>query len=144
MYSDYTSASNDWYQKTIVVVHNYLNNRLADIQLGRLRFWAYTRNLIGPSPATICRHCQQVYDPVCYLLNCPAYPKHRIILKGHLRPDDYQLPDHHRAASLIRKSTFLPDTITRSDRPYGLVSKNVGLSYPWFGRPEVRIPAVTL
>ena len=43
-----------------------------------------------------------------YLLNCSAYPKHRRILKGHLRPEDYKLPDRHLAALLIRKSTFLP------------------------------------
>ncbi|KAK2165695.1 hypothetical protein LSH36_46g03012 [Paralvinella palmiformis] len=66
----------------------------------------------GPSPQTLCRHCQQVYDPVHYLLNCPAYPKNRRSLKGHLRPEDHKLPDRHLAALLIRKSTFLPDIIT--------------------------------
>ena len=110
--TDYTSASKDWYQKTTVVGHNILNNRLADTQPRRLRFWAYTRNFTGPSPETLCRHCQQVYDPVHYLLNCPAYPKHRRSLKGHLRPEDHKLPDRHLAALLIRKSTFLPDIIT--------------------------------
>jgi len=83
-----------------------------DIQLGRLRFWTYKRNFTGPSPATICRHCQQVYEPLHYLLNCPAYPKHRTILKGHLRAEYYQHPDHHLAALLTRKLTFLPDIIT--------------------------------
>jgi len=56
------------------------------------------------------------------------------MLKGHLRPEDYKLPDHHLAALLIRKSTFLPDSITpllqKSDRPCGLVDKSVGLPYP--------------
>ena len=112
IYTDYTSASKDWYQKTTVVGHNILNNRLVDTQLRRLRFWVYTRNFTGPSPETLCRHCQQVYDPVHYLLNCPAYPKHRRSLKGHLRPEDHKLPDRHLAALLIRKSTFLPDIIT--------------------------------
>ncbi|KAK2153796.1 hypothetical protein LSH36_285g00009 [Paralvinella palmiformis] len=108
----YTSASKDWYQKTTVVGHNIIDNRLADTQLRRLRFWTYTRNFTGPSPLTLYRHCQQVYDPVHYLLNCPAYPKHRRILKSHLRPEYYKLPDRHLAALLIRKSTFLPDIIT--------------------------------
>ncbi|KAK2145581.1 hypothetical protein LSH36_670g00039 [Paralvinella palmiformis] len=112
IYTDYTSASKDWYQKTTVVGHNILNNRLADSQLRRLRFWAYTRNFTGASPLTLCRHCQQVYDPIHYLLSCPAYPKQRRILKGHLRPEDYKLPDRHLVALLKRKSTFLPDFIT--------------------------------
>ena len=86
--------------------------RLVDTQLRRLRFWTYTRNLTGPSPLTLCRHCQQVYDPVHYLLNCPTYPKHRRILKVHLRPEDYKMPDHYLAALIIRKSTFLSDIIT--------------------------------
>ena len=113
IYTDYTSASKDWYQKITVVGHNILNNRLADIQLRRLRFWAYTRNFTGLSPLTLCRHCQQVYDMVHYLLNCQAYPKHhRIIVKGHRRPEDHKRPDGHLVALLIRKSTFLPDMLT--------------------------------
>ena len=36
IYTDYTSASKDWYQKTTVVGHNILNNRLADTQPRRL------------------------------------------------------------------------------------------------------------
>jgi len=48
MYSDYTSVAKDCYQKTTVVGHNYLKNRLADIQLRILRFWTYTLNFTGP------------------------------------------------------------------------------------------------
>ncbi|KAK2151522.1 hypothetical protein LSH36_361g08013 [Paralvinella palmiformis] len=68
----------------------------------------------------------------------PTYPKHRRILKGHFLPEDYKLPDHHLAALIIRKSTFLPDTITpllqkdthtnnedRSNPLYGLVSEYI-------------------
>jgi len=55
IYTDYTSASKDWYQKTTVVGHNILNNRLADIQLRRLCFWTYTRTFTVPSPLTLCR-----------------------------------------------------------------------------------------
>ena len=133
MYSDYTAASKDWYQKSTVVGHNYLTNRLADIQLRRLRFWTYTRNFTDPSPTKICRHSQQVYDPVHYLLNCTAYLKHRRILKGHLRPEEYHLPDHLLAALITIKSSFLLDfsgrihthTKDRSDRPYGLVHMGI-------------------
>ena len=66
-----TSSSKDWYQNTTVVGHNFLNNRLADTQLRRLRFWSYTRNFIGPSSLALRLHCQQTYSPVHYLLNCP-------------------------------------------------------------------------
>jgi len=55
-YTDYTSASKDWYQKTTVVGHDILNNRLADTQLTRLCFWTYTRNFTSPSHLTLCRH----------------------------------------------------------------------------------------
>ena len=41
------------------------------------------------------------------LLNIHDNPKHRRILKGHLRPEDYKLPDHYLAALIIRKPTFL-------------------------------------
>ena len=52
---------------------------------------------------TLCLHCQQVYNPVQYMLNCSAHPMYRRRIKGHLFPE---------AALLIRKSTFLPDMIT--------------------------------
>jgi len=97
IYTYHTSASNDWYHNTTVVGHNLLNNRLADTQLRRLSFWTYTRNVTVPSPLTLCRY--------------PSHPKHRRILKGHLRTEDYKLPDHHLAALIISKSTFLPNII---------------------------------
>ena len=80
-YTDYTSASKDWYQKSTVVGHNILNNIFANTQLRRLRFWT-------------------------------DHPKHRRMLKGNLHPEEYKLPDHHLAALIIRKSTFLLDIIT--------------------------------
>jgi len=33
-------------------------------------------------------------------------------LKGYFPHEDYKLPDHHLAAFIIKKSTFLPDMIT--------------------------------
>ena len=108
---DDTSSSNDLYQTTKVVGHNFLNNGPADIQLKRRRFWSYTHNFTCQSSLALCLHCQQAYNPVHYVLNSPAHPMYRRRLKGHLLPEDCKLPDHHLSELIIRKSTFRPDII---------------------------------
>ena len=46
-------------QTTIVFGHNLLTNRLADVQLRRLRFWSYTRTFTDLASPILCFHCQQ-------------------------------------------------------------------------------------
>ena len=146
-YNNNKSTSKDSNQKTTVIGHNILNNRLADTQLRRLRFWTYIRNFIGQWPITPCRDCQNVYDPVHYLISCPAYPKHQRIFKGHLRPEDYKHPDRYRNP-LLQKDPYTEQKQWGKIKPlYGLVGMSVGLPYPCFmlsGRSEVRILAVIL
>lgn len=101
-YTDHVSASKDWYQTTTVIGHNFLNNRLADIQLKQLGFWSYTRNFSRSSFLPLCLQCQQGYKPVHYLVNCSAHTMYQRKLKDHLLLcEDYTPPDHHRAALII-------------------------------------------
>ena len=99
IYTDHTSSSKNWYQTTTVVGHNLTT------------FLVIHTNFHRPSSLALYLHCQQVYNPVHYLFNCPTHLMYRRRLKVHLLPEDYKLPDH-LAALIIRKSTFLPDIIT--------------------------------
>ena len=121
IYTDHTSSNKDWYQTTIVVGHNFLNKRLDDIQLRRLRFWSYTLNVTSPSSLALCHHCQQAYNRVHYLLNRPPRPMYRRRHKGYLLLEDNKLQDHHLAALIIRNLIFRPDKVTP------LLLKNPGL-----------------
>ena len=68
--SDHTSASTDWYQIINLISNNVLNSRLADVQLGRLRFWSYARIFTLSWYPSLYLHLQQTYNLVHYLLNC--------------------------------------------------------------------------
>ena len=77
-----------------------------------------------PSSLTLCRHCQQAYDSVHYLFNCSARSKHRLILKGHLRPEGYKL---------------------RRPSPTSIDFLNINiLTRHLHGRPKLRISAAAL
>lgn len=111
MTAEDTSPLQDWYQKTIVPGLGFIPNRLADTQLRRLRCWVYTRNFTEPNKTTICPHCQQDFNPVHYLVSCPAYPACRQRLKDQLTPEQHTWTDREKAALLIRKSAIIPHII---------------------------------
>jgi len=76
-----------------VVGHNFLNNRLADVQLRRLSFVViHTKLHRSIIPSTLPSLSTNVQ--VHYLLNCPAQPMYQRILKSHLLPEDHQLSDY--------------------------------------------------
>ena len=77
--------------------------------------WTYTRNFTGPSPQTLCRHCQQVYDPVHYLLNCPTYLNHRRILTSRPPPssidhEEINIPTRHHNPTSPERPLQTPTT----------------------------------
>ena len=111
IYTNYSSRYKDWYHNTTVPGLHFQTNRLTDVQLRRLRFWTYTRKFTNPPTPTLCPHCQQPYNPIHYLLNCPAKPTDRRRLRHHLTPEQFTYSDHHLAALIIRKTTILPDII---------------------------------
>ena len=118
IYTEYTSASKDWYQKTTVVGHNILNNRLVDTQLRRLRS--------GPSPLTLSRHCQQVYHilipwvlPLHHKTNFNQHVDNRIT---KCRNSSFSLSDVGMCYPVVISDTksYLFPTICQPRLVYGL------------------------
>jgi len=110
MSTKHTSPRHHWYHTTTIPGLNILPNRLADTQLRRLRFWLYTK-YYNTSTNIICSHCQQDFDPIHYLIHCPAHPAARQRLKHHLTPQQHGWNDRDIAALLIRKATIIPHII---------------------------------
>jgi len=108
--SDLAKAKS-WYNNTIVPGIHLINNRLADIQIRRLRCWVYTRAFFGINNQALCSHCNQNFDPIHYLINCPAFPACRQTLKQLLTPAQHNLTDTEKAAIIIRTVTATPHII---------------------------------
>jgi len=70
--SDLTKLSS-LYNKTIVPGVQLINNRVANIHIRCLRCWVHTQ-IVGPNKKALCLHCNQNFDPIHYLINCPAFP----------------------------------------------------------------------
>ena len=88
-----TAKLSTWYNKTIVPGIHIINNRIADVHIRRLRCWVHTKSFVGPNNKALCLHCNQNFDPVHYLINCPAFPACRQPLKQLLTPAQHNLID---------------------------------------------------
>ena len=102
---------NSWYNNTIVPGIHLINNRLVDIHIRRIRCWVYTEHFFGINTKALCVHCNQNFDPVHYLINCPAFPACRQTLKQLLTPAQHNLTDTEKAAIIIRQVTINPHII---------------------------------
>ena len=102
-----------WYQDTTIPDLKFLPDRLIDVQLRLLRFRAYTLSFTNRGQPTNCGHCQAVFNPIHYLVGCPAYPNARRLLLDHLSPDQHSWTDYQQAALLIRKATILPAILSK-------------------------------
>ena len=106
-----TAKLSTWYNKTIVPGIHIINNRIADVHIRRLRCWVHTKSFVGPNNKALCLHCNQNFDPVHYLINCPAFPACRQPLKQLLTPAQHNLTDTEKAVIVIRKVTATPHII---------------------------------
>ena len=111
-----------WYQDTTIPDLKFLPDRRIDVQLRLLRFRAYTLSFTNRGQPTNCGHCQAEFNPIHYLVGCPAYPTARRLLLDHLSPDQHSWTDYQQAALLIRKATILPAILSKliAKDPYRL------------------------
>ena len=90
-----------WFQHTLIKGNCCLNTscyRCANLKLMKALFYTLYKYFGSKLSAN-------------FLINRPGHPMYRRIQKGHLRFEDYKLPDHHLEALIIIKSTFLPNII---------------------------------
>jgi ribonuclease HI len=101
-----------WYTDTTIPGLLFQTSRLLDSQLRKLRTWRLTKDYRSKPPGiNKCPHCQQNYNPIHYLANCPAFPALRNKLYDHFSPVQHSWTDYQKAAQILRRATILPEEI---------------------------------
>jgi len=96
------------YNKTIIPGIHLINNRIADIHRRLLRVGCTQKSFVGPNNKALHLHYKQNFDPVHYLINCPAFPAYILPIKQLLTPVQHNLTDTEKAAIIIHKVTANP------------------------------------